>query len=103
MVYSNSKRAASIASITNQNQGGGPKKAGFPYQVGRDSWTSLAFGTTGFINRTSSNGVNKDGTARCCSRAQIATLNPWQRKVSISRNIGGNQAGNNYFRFIGPR
>ena len=96
MVYSNSKRAASIASITNQNQGGGPKKAGFPYQVGRDSWTTLALGTTGFINRTSGNG-------KCCTRAQIATLNPWQRKVSISRNIGANQAGNNYFHFIGPR
>jgi hypothetical protein len=42
MVYSQTKRTASIASITNQNQGGGSKKAGLPYQVGRDSWTSIS-------------------------------------------------------------
>ena len=28
--------------LTVQNQGGGPSKAGFPYQVGRESWSSLA-------------------------------------------------------------
>jgi hypothetical protein len=43
MVYSQTKRTASIASITNRPQGGGNKKAGFPYLVGRDSWTSIAF------------------------------------------------------------
>ena len=43
MVYSQTKRTASIDSITNQNQGGGDKKAGLPYQVGRSSWTSIAF------------------------------------------------------------
>lgn len=43
MVYSQTKRTASVASITNQNQGGGNKKAGFPYLVARDSWTSVAF------------------------------------------------------------
>ena len=42
MVYSQTKRTSSISSITNQNQGGGNKKAGFPYLVGRDSWTSIA-------------------------------------------------------------
>lgn len=42
MVYSQTKRTASISSITNQAQGGGNKKAGLPYQVGRDSWTSIA-------------------------------------------------------------
>jgi hypothetical protein len=42
MVYSQTKRTASISSITNQNQGGGSKKAGFPYLVGRESWTSVA-------------------------------------------------------------
>jgi hypothetical protein len=26
---------------TNINQGGGSKKAGFPYQVGHDSWTTI--------------------------------------------------------------
>jgi|TARA_B100000424_G_scaffold185760_1_gene144088 hypothetical protein len=42
MVYSQTKRTASIASITNQNQGGGNKKAGLPYLVGRESWSSIA-------------------------------------------------------------
>ena len=36
MVLSTTKRTASIDSIINQNQEGGPKKAGLPYQVGRD-------------------------------------------------------------------
>ena len=36
MVLSTTKRTASIDSIINQKQGGGPKKAGLPYQVGRD-------------------------------------------------------------------
>ena len=30
--------------ITDQNQGGGEKKAGFPYQVGRGWRTNIAFG-----------------------------------------------------------
>ncbi len=42
MVYSQTKKTASIASITNQNQGGGSKKAGLPHLIGRDSWTSIA-------------------------------------------------------------
>ena len=46
MVYSQTKRTSSISSITNQNQGGGNKKAGFPYLVGRDSWTSIALKQT---------------------------------------------------------
>ena len=36
MVLSTTKRTASVDSIINQNQGGGNKKAGLPYQVGRD-------------------------------------------------------------------
>ena len=46
MVYSQTKRTSSISSISNRNQGGGSKKAGLPYLVGRDSWTSIAFKTT---------------------------------------------------------
>jgi hypothetical protein len=42
MVYSQTKKTASIASITNQNQGGGSKKAGLPHLIARDSWTSVA-------------------------------------------------------------
>lgn len=42
MVYSQTKKTASIASITSQNQGGGSKKAGLPHLIARDSWTSVA-------------------------------------------------------------
>jgi len=37
---SNRARMGSTA-ITDQNQGGGNKKAGFPYQVGREHFTSI--------------------------------------------------------------
>ena len=37
MVLSNTKRTASISSIVNRNQGGGPKKAGFPTRIGLNS------------------------------------------------------------------
>ena len=43
MVYSQTKRTSSIASITNQSQGGGSKKAGLPYLIGRDTATTIAF------------------------------------------------------------
>ena len=46
MVLSTTKKAASIASITNQNQGGGSKKAGLPYIIGRSSWSSIALKQT---------------------------------------------------------
>lgn len=36
------KRARLYDSTINQNQGGGNKKAGFPYLVGRSSWSSIA-------------------------------------------------------------
>ena len=42
---SNGYRSGSNA-ITDQAQGGGSKKAGFPYQVGRDSWCSIAIPKT---------------------------------------------------------
>ena len=47
MVLSTTKRTSSISSIVNQNQGGGPKKAGFPYIVGRESWTTVHLNESG--------------------------------------------------------
>jgi hypothetical protein len=66
MVYSQTKKTASIASITNQKQGGGSKKAGLPYQVGREAWSSVAID-------------NKS--------LKVLTM-PMTSNVSISRNIG---------------
>ena len=41
MVLSTTKKAASIASITNQNSGGGSKKAGLPHLIARDAYASV--------------------------------------------------------------
>jgi len=46
VLYNASKNARNATSIVNQNQGGGEKKAGFPYQVGRSSATTVAFNMT---------------------------------------------------------
>jgi len=46
MVLSTTNKTASISSITNQNQGGGSKKAGLPYIIGRSSWSSIALKQT---------------------------------------------------------
>jgi hypothetical protein len=44
MVYLNSaSRSRNVGSLINQPSGGGDKKAGFPYQIGRDTWTSIYF------------------------------------------------------------
>ena len=43
MVLSTTKKTSSMASITNQYQGGGNNKPGLFPQVGRSSWTSVAY------------------------------------------------------------
>ena len=37
-------------SMTVQNQGGGKRKAGFPYIIGRTQWTNIAFSEQPGIN-----------------------------------------------------
>jgi hypothetical protein len=54
---------------TDRNQGGGEKKAGFPYQIGRESWTSIFLHATDPIN------------GRCCNRGQIATTMVFTRNT----------------------
>ena len=59
MVLSTTTRTSSISSIVNQNQGGGPKKVGFPYIVGRESWTTIHFresGTSQFLGNSDGSG-----------------------------------------------
>jgi hypothetical protein len=87
MVLSNSsKRARYANTISNQNQGGGSKKAGFPYIVGRTQWSSI------FINNTDPVHGN------CC------TLKSYQNVrfplASMSHNIG-RQANGSYWRVKG--
>jgi hypothetical protein len=72
-----SKKARYTASITNRPQGGGDKKAGFPYQVGRISWSEVAIGT-----------CQPGVPTACCTLSQIMkTVNP---NVRVSRPIGRN-------------
>ena len=67
------KRARFYTSTTNQPQGGGDKKAGFPYQVGRSSWTSIFMGTNNY-------------SVRCCKLSGLKfTANP---NVHQSRPTG---------------
>jgi hypothetical protein len=63
--------------ITVVNQGGGNKKAGLPYQVGRESWSTIALGG------------DRVGKGKCCNLKQRNTLAFTNRKVSQSRPVGG--------------
>ena len=59
--WSNSNRSRLLSNVnTTQNQGGGEKKAGFPYQIGRDSWASIFINSVDPIN------------GRCCKRSDVA-------------------------------
>jgi hypothetical protein len=76
MVLSNSAKRARYASTTSvQNQGGGSKKAGFPYIVGRSSWTSIYMGP---IKCTKTE-------TRCCT---LQNMQMTSTKAAPSRNIG---------------
>ena len=77
MVLLNSaSRSRNVQSLVNRNQGGGDKKAGFPYQVGRSSWTEIFFQSVDPVS------------GKCCKlkNYQLA-LRPI---ASISRPIGRN-------------
>jgi len=66
-------RARNYDQIINRNQGGGDKKAGFPYQIGRTSWSAIALGCSSY-------------QTRCCSLRQLQlTANP---NVKQHRPIG---------------
>ena len=61
--WSNSNKNRMLSNVqTVQNQGGGEKKAGFPYQVGRSSWTSM------FIHSVAPVSGN------CCSHEKIMKM-----------------------------
>ena len=78
-------RARNYNTTINENQGGGNKKAGFAYQVGRNSWSSI------YIN----GGHPGQVSFRCCNFAKtMTTANP---NVCISRPIGSTVASNTFF------
>lgn len=60
--WSNSNKTRMLSNVnTTIKQGGGEKKAGFPYQIGRESWTSIFLHTVDPIN------------GRCCNQGKLAT------------------------------
>ena len=70
---------------TTQNQGGGNKKAGFPYQIGRSWQTSLVLNTTAPLS------------GHCCKLKDMQTLPiSWSRGVRQSRPIGVGVDPNKY-------
>jgi hypothetical protein len=81
-----SKRARYAGSLVNRNQGGGDKKAGFPYQVGRSHWTSIFFGTSDPVH-------GRCATLPCLSRTLVFT--------NLSRPVGSWTEGNTYWRIKG--
>ena len=66
MGYS-TRQSLARATLVNQDQGGGNTKAGFPYHIGRDSWTSIFFQSTG---------------ANCCTRSGYMFMRAHQKNVS---------------------
>lgn len=63
MVLSTTKKTSSMASLSNQYQGGGNNKPGLFPQVGRGSWTSVAY---------DSNGIP---SGHCCKRSSMVRMN----------------------------
>lgn len=80
MVYSQTKRTGSISSITNRASGGGDKKAGLPYLVGRTASSSIAL----------------DGTSQKLSILQM----PMTSNVRPSRPIGVTPANGRYYKNV---
>ena len=86
--FSSSNRYQTGSNLqTNIAQGGGDKKAGFVYQVGRTQWTNIALGTN--------NSFAWPNRIRCCTAANLSTL---AFTSSISRPIGSTYTPNTYFK-----
>jgi len=79
MFSSSSKSQMGSNAVTVQNQGGGDKKAGFPYIIGRTQWTQIAFNESGNLGNL---------------KFLMKTVNP---NTSITRPIGSTYTPNSYF------
>ena len=80
-LYNAAKRAREATKTTNQNQGGGNKKAGLWSSVGNDSWTSVAHG-------------NKPG--KCLT---LACMNIYRGRVACAaRPVGSSGNGSTYWK-----
>lgn len=89
-IFRSSNRSQLSSGVyTTQNQGGGSKKAGFPYQIGRSTWTSVAFHST-------------DPVHGHCYLLGCYNTNRG-KNASISRPIGSVYSPNTYFHIPGTR
>ena len=70
MVLSTTKKASSIASITNAASGGGNRKAGFPASIGRSAVMSVA------LRHTSQNSevLKSPAESTVCSSRPVGSL-----------------------------
>jgi hypothetical protein len=71
-----SSKARNAARIITQNQGGGSKKAGFPYMIGRGSWSNIYLGPTPGTSRS----------VTCCKRIDLTI--PINSRTTVPRNLG---------------
>jgi hypothetical protein len=85
MFSSSSKSQMGSNAVTVQNQGGGGKKAGFPYIIGRTQWTNIAFNGSGNLGNLT------------------FLMKPSKTTTSISRPIGSTYTPNTYFHIPGTR
>ena len=85
MFSSSSKSQMGSNAVTVQNQGGGSKKAGFPYIIGKTQWTNIAFNESGNLGNL---------------KFMMKTVNP---NTSITRPIGSTYVPNTYFHIPGTR
>jgi hypothetical protein len=68
--WSNSNKTRMLSNVhTTQTQGGGEKKAGFPYQIGRNHWTNVFFQSSSIVN------------GRCCNQRKIGTTMVFTRNT----------------------
>lgn len=87
MVLLNSaKRSRNSAQIVNQKQGGGPKKAGIPYQVGRSTWSSIHIGDTPMGNGKYRKGLLK---------MQLTRVTNASRPIGVVHSSGHSNWGPN--------
>jgi hypothetical protein len=83
MVYSATKKTSSRASLTNQYQGGGNNKPGLFPQIGRSSWTSVAYNANGIP------------TGQCCKQSSMTRMT----FTRVTRPIGST-GNNSYFKIV---
>jgi hypothetical protein len=75
MVLSTTKKTSSLSSLVNQYQGGGNNKPGLLPQVGRSSWTSVAY---------DANGIPQ---GRCCKQSSLVRMSFTRTTRPVSTTI----------------